>query len=214
MRPDQAAGLRRRTGSVPRCIHCFSSTGATGVRLAAALQHHGWNVLRVDTVARTPGQVPARSLFDWRLQLARAQLSLLPTAYGDAWHAPGVQTDVPEFAALARQYDALLLDADSRCETWMPMPGADNRIVIELAADTAALRQAYALLKTLCSEQAGCKVSLVGDGLASRRLLDAVGRFLGAACTRTVVCFAHEVEPFAALAIRMAGEEKGRSARH
>lgn len=214
MSSDQAAGLRRRAGAVPRCIHCFSSTGATGVRLAEALRPYDWNVLRVDTIARAPGQVPARSLFDWRLQLARAQVSLLPTAYGDAWHAPGGQADVLEFATLARQYDAVLLDADSRCHAWKPMPGADNRIVIELAADTAALRQAYALLKTLCSEQAGCEVSLVGDGLACRRLQDAVRRFLDVSCTQTLSCFAHEVEPFAALAIRMAGEEKGRRARH
>lgn len=214
MRPDQAAGLRRRQGSAPRCIHCFSSSGATGVRLAVALHRCGWNVLRVDTVARASNRMPARSLFDWRRQLARRQVSLLPMAHGDAWHAPGMQADVPEFATLAPHYDALLLEVDSCCDAWRAMPGADNRIVIELAADTLALRQAYALVKTLCSEQAGCEVSLVGDALACRRLQDAAERFLGASCAQTLSCFAHEIEPFAALAIRMAGEEKGHDARH
>lgn len=184
-----------------------------GDRLAAAFHRCGWRVLRVDTIDRLLAQVPARSLFDWRQQLARGRFNVLSVAHGDVWPAPGLKVDAPGFATVAARYDVVVLDTDFARDTWVPMPGADNCVVIDVPVDAQALRQAFRLIKTLCHRQPDCAVSLIGDPLACRRLQEAATRFLDATFARTLFCPGEEVEPFAALAARMAGEEKGRSAR-
>lgn len=213
MLPDQAAGLRRRATPAPRCIHCVASSSATAVRLGAALHQRGWSVLRVETASLRTTQLPAQSLFDWRQQLARGHLSRMEMAHGDVWRAPGLEADVPGFGTVAARYDAVLLDADLACDAWAPMPGADNRMIIDVPGEPRALQQAFRLLKTVSHYAPACTVVLIGDGLACTRLQEAASRYLDIAFARMLACLVEEVEPFATLAAKMAGEEKGRSAR-
>jgi hypothetical protein len=213
MLPDQAAGLRRRAGGTLHALHGFSSVPAMGERLVAALQRHGWRVLRIETGERPSRQTPARSLFDGPQQLARRQLNVLALEHGDVWLAPGLRADAAGLAAVAARYDAVLLHADFTCEAWTPMPGAENHVIVDVPMETQALQHAFRLLKTLSRCRSGSTVSLIGDALACARLQDASRRFLDTVFVRTLSCFSEEVEPISALAARMAGEEKGRSAR-
>ncbi len=213
MLPDQAAGLRRRTNPAPRCIHCVASSPAPAERLGEALHQQGWHVLRVETARFHATQFPARNLFDWRQQLAQGRISILKTTHGDVWHAPALEAGAPGVVGVAARYDAVLLDADLACDAWTPMPGADNRMIIDVPGEPGALQQVFRLLKTAAHCSPACEAVLIGDGLACTRLQEAAGRFLDIAFTRTLVRLDKEVEPFAVLAARMAGEEKGRSAR-
>lgn len=213
MPPDQATGLRRRSGQTPCVLHCFSLATTTGERLGAALHRYGWRVLRIETGARHSAPTAAHSLFDGPQQLARGQLNVLAMAHGDVWLAPGLRMDAAGIAAVAARYDAVLLDADFTCDAWVPLPGAENHVIIDAPTEVRALQRAFRLLKTVALCQPGSKVSLIGDAFACGRLREAGSRFLDIAFARKVLCFAEEVEPFAALAARMAGEEKGRSAR-
>lgn len=213
MLPDQAAGLRRRAGETLHALHCFSSAPAMGERLVAALHRHGWRVLRIETGERPSRQTPARSLFDGQQQLARRQLNVLALVHGDVWLAPGLRADTAGLAAVGARYDVVLLHADFTCDAWTPMLGAENHVIVDAPIETQALQHAFRLLKTISHCQPGSKVSLIGDALACSRLQEASSRFLDIAFARTLSCFSEEVEPFSALAARMAGEEKGRSAR-
>lgn len=186
---------------------------ATAVRLGAALYQRGWHVLRVEAASLRATPTPARSLFDWRQQLARGRLDTMATAHGDLWRAPGLDAGAPGFGAVAGRYDVVLLDTDLACDGWTPMPGADNRMIIDVPGESEVVQQVFSLLKTVSRCAPACEVSLVGDGRAGRRLLEAARRFLDIAFARRLACLAEEVEPFATLAARMAHEEKGRSAR-
>lgn len=210
---DQAAGLRRRATARPNCIHCVSASSATAVRLGSALHQLGWRVLRVDAARLRDSQLPVRSLFDWPRQLARGRPDVLPAAHGDVWRAPGLAADAAGFDALAARYEAVLLDVDLACDAWVPLPAADNHLILDVSGETLAVLQAFRLLKTAAVCQPACTVNLIGDALACVRLREACARFLDGSFTSVLACFCGEIEPFAALAARMAGEEKGRSAR-
>lgn len=214
MPADQAAGLRRRALAQPRCIHCVSASATASPRLAKALQGQGWHVLLVDTENRLTTQAPARSLFDWRRQLTRGQPNTLPVAYGAIWSAPGLRADAAGLAAVAWHHDCLLLDRDIRGDAWAPMPDASNLVVIETSADVTAMQYAYALIKTVFSLRESLGIILLGDVRACRRLHAAAMQFAGPVFAQTVANIAGEVDPFATLAVRMAGEEKGRRARY
>jgi hypothetical protein len=190
-----------------------SASSAAALRLTAALHQQGWRVLRVEAARMRSTQHPVRSLFDWPQQLARGRLDVLEMAHGDVWRAPGLEADAAGFAAATARYEIVLRDADLACEAWTPMPAAANHLVLEVPGEPQALLQAFRLLKTVSRGLPACGVSLVGDALACSRLREAGSRFLDAAFMRALACFSEEVEPFAALAARMAGEEKGRSAR-
>lgn len=181
--------------------------------LGAALHRCGWRVLRVATGARQSAQTAAHSLFDGPQQLARGQLNVLAMAHGDVWLAPGLRADAAGLVTVAARYDVVLLDADFTCDAWTPMPGAENHVIVDAPTEVRALQRAFRLLKTVAHCQPGCGVSLIGDALACGRLQEASSRFLDMSFARKVLCFTEEIEPFVALAARMAGEEKGRSAR-
>jgi hypothetical protein len=215
MAADQAAGLRRRSARQPlRCLHVFFDAPESISQLAQALHRGGWTSLLVDTRGRVLADSPTRSLFDWRQQLARGQLHTLPMPYGDAWHAPGLRADEPALAAVAQRYDCLLLDASLDAPDWAPLPGATRYLVLELNASRASMLQGYALLKTLASQGDCAWVGLLGDAAACDRLQAACTQFLDPSFTRDICSVAHEADAIAALAVRMAGEETGPTARY
>jgi hypothetical protein len=63
-------------------------------------------------------------------------------------------------------------------------------------------------------DTASISVALLGNAAACDQLLAACGRFLDPAFIRTVYSVAHEDDAFAALAVRMAHEETGLTARY
>lgn len=215
MPADQAAGLRRRSARPPlRCIHVFSPSSESAVRLAQALHRQGWTSLLLDAGGRVFADSPSRSLFDWRRQLGRGQLHLQPMSWGDGWHAPGLRADEPALRDIALRYDCLLFDASLDAPDWQPAPDAVQDLILEVGAAHASTLRAYALLKTLAHRGCPVRVDLVGDGAACDRLQSACRVFLDPAFGRRVRSLAHEDDAIAALAVRMAGEETGLTACH
>lgn len=214
MPADQASGLRRRSAAQPlRCIHGFFHSPDSTIRLAQALHRHGWTSLLVDTGGRVFADAPTRSLFDWRQQLTRQQLHTQAMSCGDGWHAPGLKADEPALRAIALRYDCLLFDASPDAPDWLPLPDTVQTLILEVDAAHASMLQAYRLLKTLAHRENPVGIGLLGDVAACDRLRAACQAFLGPAFGQTVHSVAHEDDAFAALAVRMAGEETGLTAR-
>ena len=214
MPADQAAGLRRRRAQQPpSCVHCFFDTADATVRLAQALHRHGRTSLLIDACGRLFADAP-RSLLGWTRQLERGQLHTLPMPYGEGWYAPGIRGDEPALMAAARDYDCVVFDARLDAPDWTSLPGAPQVIILEVNITHASMLQGYALLKTLFHSGVAFSVGLLGDAAACNHLQAACKRFLDPACTRTVYSVAHEDDAFAALAVRMAHEETGLTARY
>jgi hypothetical protein len=214
MPADQAAGLRRRSAQTPLyCIHCFFEHAASSSRLADALHLHGRVSLLVNMRDRPFADFMTRSLFDWRQQLARGQLHLRPMPYGDAWHAPGARADEPALRRAAQGYDLVLFDAEPGGTELFLMPDTAHAFMVEVQPTRESMLRAYALLKTL--SHAGCAsgVDLVGAAAACDRVRNACGHFLDPGFVGAIHSAAHEDHAFAALAVRMAGEEASRMAR-
>ncbi|MFZ3043061.1 MAG: hypothetical protein WA108_14960 [Thiobacillus sp.] len=214
MPADQAAGLRRRRAQQPpSCVHCFFDTANATVRLAQALHRHGRTLLLIDACGRLFADAP-RSLFDWKRQTERGQLHTLPMPYGEGWYAPGIRGDEPALMVAAQGHDCIVFDARLNAPDWTPLPGTSRFVILELNALPASTLQGYALLKTLADSGASISVALLGNAAACDQLLAGCGRFLDPAFTRTVYSVAHEDDAFAALAVRMAHEETGLTARY
>ncbi|MDT3706578.1 MAG: hypothetical protein ROZ09_07090 [Thiobacillus sp.] len=215
MPADQAEGLRRRGARQPlRCIHCFFDAAESTVRFAHALHQCGWTSLLIDTRGRVWADSPARSLFDWRQQIARGQSHTLPMPYGDGWHAPGMRADEPALTAAAQRYDCLLLDAGPNAPDWTPQPDAAQTLILEVNPTHASMLHGYALLKTLFSLGGHASAGLLGDPGACARLQAACDRFLDRSSCRNLYSVAGEDDAFAALAVRMTSEETGSTARY
>jgi hypothetical protein len=211
---DQAAGLRRRRAQQPPpCVYCFFDTADSTPRLAQALHRRGRTSLLIDACGRVFSDAP-RSLFDWKQQLERGQLHTLPMPYGEGWYAPGIQGDTPALGAIARGYDCIVFDASRTAPDWTPLSGAAQVLILEVNATHASTLQGYALLKTQAHSGASISGGLLGNAAACDQLLAACGRFLDPAFTRAVYNVAHEDDAFAALAVRMAHEETGLTARY
>ncbi|PKO60434.1 MAG: hypothetical protein CVU23_13440, partial [Betaproteobacteria bacterium HGW-Betaproteobacteria-17] len=108
----------------------------------------------------------------------------------------------------------VVFDACLNAPDWTPLPGAARFIILEVNALPASALQGYALLKTLADSGAFVGVGLLGNAAACDQLLAACKRFLDPAFTRAVYSVAHEDDAFAALAVRMAHEETGLTARY
>lgn len=212
---DQAAGLRRRSYPAEpdarqpfRYIHCISDSSGPGVRLAHALRQIERTLLLVDTRGRHFSASSPRSLFDWKHQLERKQLHTLPQAYGEGWYAPGVQADEPALYGIARGYDHVIFDMEwSQGDLALPA-GAMHTVVMEIRRTDESMRNAYTVLKTLACSGAAFSASLLGDRSACDHVQAACCYFLEQDAAYAIVNLANEDDAFAALAVRMAGEER------
>lgn len=214
MLADQAAGLRRRGAHQPvRCIQCFFDSAESTARLASALHQRGWALLLVDTRGEAFADLHARSLFDWRQQIVRGQLHTLPMAYGDGWHAPGIQGDEPALTTIAQHYDGILFNVSPKMSDWAPMPGADQTFIIEVSATRESTLHGYALLKTLFHLKSRVSVWLLGDAVACHHLQRACKQFLDPSFSEAIYRVEQGVDAFAMLAVRMTGEETGLTTR-
>lgn len=207
MAADQAAGLRRRQAARPaRCLHLVSSSPDSARRLVMALSRQGLTTLLIDVHGRHFGDA-TRSLFDWRQQLARQQLHLHALPGGEGWHAPGMQADPSGLAPLAARYDNLVFDRSAAGADLATLPAAGHVLLLDV--DWASLKSAYRLLKTWGHHGCAAEVVLFGEAAACARLEAACRQFLGAVHAQKIGSLAHEADAFAALAVRMAGEETG-----
>lgn len=207
MTADQAAGLRRRQATRPLSpIHLLSASSSAGHCLLDALARRGLGTLLIDTQGRHVGHA-ARSLFDWRQQLARGHLQTLALPGGDGWHAPGIDAAAPELAALATRYDCLVFDYPLAAGGTAVMPVTGHTLVLDVAQP--GLKPAYRLLKTLAHHGCDVDLLLLGDAAACAHLVAACQQFLGVSFAQKLGSLAHEADAFAALAVRMAGEETG-----
>lgn len=212
MAADQAAGLRRRRAEQPlRCSHCVFDAADSTRQLAQALQRRGQTVLLVDACGRMFAGAAPRSLFGWKQQLDRGALHTLALACGDGWYAPGVQADHPALRRVVERYDHVLFD--TRPDRLGLMPGATHAVALEVGAAQESMLHAYALLKTLSRLDGGVRVGLLGDPADCARVRAACGHFLDPRFDRSLYSVAHGNDAFAALAVRMAGEEASLEAR-
>lgn len=214
MPADQAAGLRRRNAGQPvRGIHCFFDAPASSMRLAHALHQIGQVSLLVDMRGRLFADAPARSLFDWKQQLGRGQLNILPQACGDGWVAPGVRADAPNLHRAVQGYDCVVFDAGPIGNELALLPGTLNNVVVEVHPTGDSMPRAYSMLKTLSQAGNSLSVGLLGDAAACDRVRAACCHFLEQSFAQAIYSAAHEDDAFAALAVRMADEETHRMTR-
>ncbi|MCL5059300.1 MAG: hypothetical protein M1449_01470 [Candidatus Thermoplasmatota archaeon] len=207
MPADQAAGLRRRGARQPLpCIHCFSESADTSVRLAHALHHIGRKSLLVDRRGRLFADSSTRSLFDWKRQLDRGQLHTLPQAYGEGWYAPGAQADEPALHGMTLACDHVIFDAGWGGADLELRPGVTHTVAMEIRRTDESMRHAYAVLKTLAHRGGVSCVGLLGDPGACELVRAACCRFLGQRFAHAVFSAANEDDAFAVLAVRMADE--------
>lgn len=216
MPADQAAGLRRRRGRQPLpCIRCFFDTADFVHRLARTLHRHGWTPLLADTSGRLFADASLRSLFDWRQQLARGQLHTLPLSYADGWYAPGLRADAAVQTQALQAWNCLVLDANPYEDDLQPIAGTSQTVLIEVGASHAAMARAFAILKTLAHRSGPCgHAVLLGDAAACVRVQAACVRFLGSGFQPAICSLAEADDAFDALAVRMADEETGPTARY
>ena len=205
MAADQAAGLRRRRAArVAHRVQLVSASPSIAHRLLDALGRQGYSTLLVDVQGRQFAGA-ARSLFDWRQQLARRQPHLLPLDGGDGWYAPGLAADA-DLSVLAARYDCLVFDCDPAVPT-ASLPPAPQTLLLEVLP--AGLQSAYAWLKTCAHHRWDAEMALFGEAAAGMHLRAACRQFLGEAFAQKLGNPLREADAFAALAVRMAGEETG-----
>ena len=195
-------GARQPLGS----IYCFSDFRGASVHLAHALHQIGRVTLLADTQGRLFADSFPRSLFDWKHQLERRQLHTLPQAYGEGWYAPGMRADDPALSSMANGYDHVIFDAGWGGDLAL-LPGAAHTVVMEIHPAGESMRLAYAVLKTLACSGHAVSVGMLGDPVACDHVRAAGCRFLEPRFAHAIFSMAHEDDAFAALAVRMAGEE-------
>lgn len=214
MQADQAAGLRRRKARQPlRCIHCFVESPDASTRLAHALHRLGRTILLIDLNGRLFEAAAPRNLFDWQRQLERGQLHTLPQTYGGGWVAPGMPADEAGLRDRLTGYDPVLFDAGRPDTVPGLLTGAVHDAVVEIGRNDESIRYAYALIKTLMQRGGIARIGLLGDAGACAQVQAACCRFIGQAMANVLFDAAREDAPFAALAVRMAGDETRPAAR-
>ena len=214
MQADQAAGLRRRKARQPlRCIHGFFESPDASTRLAHALHRLGRTILLIDLNGRLFEAAAPRSLFDWKRQLERGQLHTLPQAYGGGWVAPGMPADEAGLRDRLTGYDPVLFDAGRPDTAPGLLAGAIHDAVVEIGRSDESMRYAYALIKTLMQRGGIARIGLLGDAGACGQVQAACCHFIGQAMASVLFDAAREDAPFAALAVRMAGDETRLAAR-
>ncbi|MFP5505053.1 MAG: hypothetical protein ACLGH6_02565 [Gammaproteobacteria bacterium] len=205
MAADQAAGLRRRRAArAAHCVQLVSASPAVAHRLVDTLGRQGYSALLVDVQGRQFVDA-ARSLFDWRQQLARRQPHLLPLDGGEGWYAPGLAANA-DLSVLTARYDCLVFDCDPAAPA-SGLPPAPQTLLLEVRS--ASLQSAYAWLKTCAHHRWDAEMALFGEAAAGLHLQAACRQFLGEAFAQKLGNPQCEADAFAALAVRMAVEETG-----
>lgn len=205
MQPDQAAGLRRRRAAQPlRCIHCGFGAAESTSRLAHALHRLGLTTLLVDGGGRLFADASPRSLLDWKQQIERGTLRVLPQPYGAGWHAPGVQGHEPALCAAAHDYDYVLFDAGPDATGLAPLAGAQHGAIIEVCPAVESKLRAYALIKAISAGADVFGVVLLGDTSACEHVRAACERFLAPELAQAVCHVVHEDDAIAAHIVKMA----------
>lgn len=211
---DQADGLRRRNaGNALHAIHCRFEGAGDAARLAAALAAHGCKSLLIDASGRLLADAAPRPLFDWRAQLARGELAVMPAAFGAIWHASGFQDDTPLLLEAARSYDLLLIDNAVDAQVRPTLSAVRQDHVVSVGGSDASRLAAYAVLKTFAAQHESGRIFLLGDAAAQERVHAACRRFLDDAFCQRLERVAGERDEFATLAVRMLCEETGARAR-
>lgn len=214
MPADQAAGLRRRNARLPAsCTHCFFEAAISCTRLMHALHQLGQVALLVDMCGRLFADSSPRSLFDWRQQLERNQLNILPQTYGDGWYAPGVQADAPNLQRAVQVYDSIVFDAGPIGSRMALLPDTLNHVIVEVHSTEDSMRRAYSMLKTLSQAGDSLSITLLGDTATCEHVRAAGSHFLAPSFTRAIHGVEYDDGAFSALAVRMAGEETHRMTR-
>lgn len=168
----------------------------------------GMTLLLVDTQDRLFVTSSPRSLFGWKHQLERRLLHTLPQAYGEGWHAFGVRPDEPALAGIASDYDHVIFDMAWGRRDLALRPGTVHTVIMDIHPTDESMREAYTVLKTLASSGVAFGASLLGDRSACDRVWAASCHFLERGVEHAIVNLANEDDAFAALAVRMAGEER------
>lgn len=182
--------------------------------MAHALHQVGRVSLLIDTQGRLFSASSPRALFDWKHQLERRHLHTLPQEYGEGWHAPGVQADEAALFGMVDGYDYVMFDSAWGNADLVLLPAATHTMVMDVRLTGESMLHAYAVLKTLSRSGAAFSAGLLGDAAACERLQEACTQFLDPSCFQAVYSVAREDDAFAALAVRMTGEETGLTARY
>lgn len=178
---DQAAGLRRIMATpIPRVISIISaaSTSASAkqdqprmlTNLAASIRSQGSEVLIMHASYTSNGasyemdQLP--TLFDVANQLASLPDAIRNTSQGlpvaKLLHEDQVNIPLDNnagialndiFDELARQYEIVLVDATLNNEQLLPLKTLnESEILIQLTRDPESIKNAYTLIKQICSQ--------------------------------------------------------------
>ena len=175
-REDQAAGLRRiMSGPRPRIVSVLSAMpGNAQARLiknlGASIQDDGNNVIIVHATANTGdalthyklGNTPSLlEVANQRMPLNKAikfseqgyRISRLLPKQGSMQfqQAEGLQLD-RIFGKLAQEYDIVLVDTVLNNNALPLQSLNDGEIVIQLTRDPESIKQAYILIKQVCSQ--------------------------------------------------------------
>jgi flagellar biosynthesis protein FlhG len=175
-REDQAAGLRRiMSGPRPRIVSVLSAMAGNAQarlikNLGASIQDDGNNVIIVHATADTGdalthyklGNTPSLlEVANQRVPLSKAiklseqgyRISRLLPKQGSMQfqQAEGVQLD-RIFGKLAQEYDIVLVDTVLNNNALPLQSLNDGEIVIQLTRDPESIKQAYILIKQVCSQ--------------------------------------------------------------
>jgi hypothetical protein len=176
--------------------------------LAQTLHQRGETILLVDARGRLFGDAPMRNLFDWKHQLERGQLHTLPLAHGKGWHAPGVAADEPALRHAAHGYDHVVFDTVLSGGELVLMPDVVQTVLMDVHPTHESKLRAYTLIKTLANARVSFSVGLLGDTDACDHVRVACCHFLDQRLAQAIYRVAQEGDAFAALAGRMAVEER------
>lgn len=214
MQGDQAAGLRRmRHAQSPTCISIFFTEPAAVLLLMQALNGQGKAPLLVDTIGRQGVSAGTRSLFDWRRQVEKMQLLIVPLAHGDGFSAEGAAAGEPAIVGAAGAYDVVLFDAGPVGAAVNLAYGVSQHLLLQVGDDARSLEGGYSLLKSRPLVGHTGEVLLSGSPSACQRLIAAARHFLGEQTASRIWTAGSDDPHFVALAARIAAEEAGRQAR-
>ncbi|MEQ1591812.1 MAG: hypothetical protein ABL892_05425 [Thiobacillaceae bacterium] len=209
MLADQAAGLRR--SAVRRdtqVITILSGQAAIAQRLARAIQLRGRRVLLVDTTGRHAMAGQAQSIFGWQQQVARKQVQPVCVNGIDLLRAPGAPAGDAGIVQASNGCDTVLFDSVPIQSDVLALASRPAQtLIVQVDADTDAICNAYALIKSLAENNLDWPVFLVGKATQCERIISAVKTFLSLQPSLPKWAALEEDAHFAALAAKITADE-------